>query len=174
MAKSLFKHTVLHKDRLPAPFPAPFSMNANRFKSPAQLSPSIMCTQFIYISLVTGDKQHSPEVTLDKSWLHPVTGHQLLVPQSLSQRRDHDSALPIPTVPGWDNPSQFWRMQHSAEVWKWMLQVRDMCDAKILCRGEPLQLPSAPGLRSLRKTWELSFLALVTPSCLYCGFPAPG
>lgn len=107
MAKPLFKHTVLHKDRLPAPapLPAPFSVDANRFQISAQLSLPIMCTQFIYISLVTGDKQHSPEVTLDKSWLHPVTGHKLLVPRSLSQTRDHGPALPIPTVPGWDNPS---------------------------------------------------------------------
>lgn len=60
MAKPLFKHTVLHKDRLPAPapLPAPFSMDANRFQFSAQLSLSIMCTQFIYISLVTGDNIH--------------------------------------------------------------------------------------------------------------------
>lgn len=57
MAKSLFKHTVLHKDKLPAPapLPAPFSMDANRFKSRAKFSLSIMCTQVIYISLVTAD-----------------------------------------------------------------------------------------------------------------------
>lgn len=53
-----------------------------------------------------------------------------------------------------------------------MLQVRDVCDAKTPCRDELLQFPSA--LRSLRKTWELSFPALVTPSCFYCGFPALG
>lgn len=42
VAKSLFKHTVLHKDSLPAPapLPAPFSMNANRFKS--------RCTTFTF------------------------------------------------------------------------------------------------------------------------------
>lgn len=46
-----------------------------------------------------------------------------------------------------------------------MLQVRDVCDAKILCRDQPLQLPSAPVLRLLRKTRELSSSALVMPSC---------
>lgn len=121
MAKSLFKRTVLHKDRLPAPapLPAPFSIDANRFKSHCTtFTFRYVHTQFIYISLVTGDKQHSPEVTLDKSWLHPVTGHKLLMPWSLSQTRDYGPALPIPTMPGWDNASQFRRMQHSAEVWE--------------------------------------------------------
>lgn len=105
----------------------------------AQLSLSIMCTQFIYISLVTGDKQHSPEVTLDKSWLHPVTGQKLLMPWSLSQKRDYGPALPIPTMPGWDNPLQFRRMQHSAEVWE-----MNAPGQRCVCCKNPVQRSTAP------------------------------
>lgn len=129
VAKPLFKHTVLPKDQLLAPVLLPSAQMSTGY-SLDNFHFSLSTPQFIYISLITRDKHHSPEVTLDGSWLHPTTaGHKPLVPQSPSETRDHSPALPITALPGQDHPPCSGRIQRSEEV---SVMQRKIC-AEINC-----------------------------------------
>lgn len=111
----------------------------------------------VYLHPITGDKQHSPKVTHDKSWLHPAAaGHKLWCRRALPKQ---GTCSPHHHTARMKHSSYDGRMQSSDGSRKCILQDKGcVIQNKTLCSDQPLlQLCSVPAWRLLRKRRELPF-----------------